>query len=99
MVPFSPTAMKIFFPKVTPKILFVVPEVLLSQVVPLSDEERIVPLSPTAMKVLFPKVTSERLSVVPEDLEIQEDPLSSLEEQQADPMTEVRMVPLSPAIK
>ena len=56
MVPLSPPATNVLFPKVTPQSSFVVPEVLEVHVVP-SDEVRMVPepvsLSPTTTKVLF----------------------------------------------
>ena len=56
MVPLSPTDTKSPFPYVTLLRLFVVPEVLEVQVVPLSDEVSMVPELPTA--------TNETLEVV-----------------------------------
>ena len=76
MVPEYVPATKVPFPKAAPANKLVVPEVLEVQVVPLSDEVRMVPSAPTATKVLFPKATPLRELVVPEVLEVQEDPLS-----------------------
>ena len=56
--------------------LFVVPEVLLSQVVPLSVDVRMVPELPTATKVLFAKVIPLSVFVVPEVFETHVLPLS-----------------------
>ena len=71
----------------TPYRVSVVPEVLLSQVVPLSDEVRMVPDTPPVTKSPFPYVTSQSLSDAPEVL------LS-----QVVPSEEVRMVPDSPTV-
>ena len=49
---------------------YVVPEVLEVQVVPLSDEVRMIPEAPTVTKVLFAYLTPFRVSVVPEVLEV-----------------------------
>jgi len=51
IVPDLPTVTNVLFPYVSPKRLFVVPEVLLSQVVP-SEDVKMVPASPTATNVL-----------------------------------------------
>ena len=67
-----------------PTRLYVVPEILLSQVVP-SKEVRMVPLSPTVTKIPFPCVIPTRFYDVPEFL------LS-----QVVPFEEVSMIPLSP---
>ena len=64
-----------------------VPEVLLSQEVPLSDEVRMVPDTPPVTKSPFPYVTSQSLSDAPEVL------LS-----QVVPSEEVRMVPKTPTV-
>ena len=53
MVPDSPPATNVLFPKVTPQKLFVIPEVLEVHVVP-SGEVKMVPLLPTVTKVPFP---------------------------------------------
>ena len=44
---------------------------MLSHVVPLSDEERIVSLHPTVMNLLFPKVSPVSVCEIPEVLEVQ----------------------------
>jgi len=54
MVPAVPTVTKVLFPYVNPNRVFVVPEVLEVQVVPLSEEVRRVPFVPNTAKVLFP---------------------------------------------
>jgi len=72
---------------VTPYRVSVVPEVLLSQEVPLSDEVRMVPDTPPVTKSPFPYVTSQSLSDAPEVL------LS-----QVVPSEEVRMVPKTPTV-
>ena len=59
---------------------------MLSHVVPLSDEERIVSLQPTVMYLLFPKVSPVRVFIVPEVLEVHVVPYND----------EVKMVPLIP---
>ena len=71
----------------TPYRVSVVPEVLLSQEVPLSDEVRMVPDTPPVTKSPFPYVTSQSLSDAPEVL------LS-----QVVPSEEVRMVPKTPTV-
>ena len=88
MVPDSPPATNVLFPKVTPHSSFVVPEVLEVHVVP-SGEVKMVPvsLSPTATNVLFPYVTPQIRPVVPEVLEVQV--VASVE---------VRMVPDPPTV-
>ena len=61
MVPFSPTVTKIPFPCAIPTRLYVVPEFLLSQVVPF-EEVSMIPLSPTVTNnPLVETVTSSSL--------------------------------------
>ena len=68
----------------TPHRVFVVPEVLLSHVVP-SEEVRMVPETPTATNVLFANPTPYREFDVPEILDVQDSPSD-----------EVRIVPEMP---
>ena len=69
----------------TPKRWFSVPEDLLSQVLPLSEEVRIIPESPTVTMVLFPYATPLSMFVGPEVLEVH-----------VVPSDEVNIVPSSP---
>ena len=68
----------------TPHRVFVVPEVLLSHVVP-SEEVRMVPETPTSTNVLFANQTPYREFDVPEVLDVQDAPSD-----------EVRIVPDAP---
>ena len=69
----------------TPKRWFSVPEDLLSQVLPLSEEVRIIPEFPIVTMVLFPYATPLSMFVVPEVLEVH-----------VVPSDEVSIVPSSP---
>ena len=58
MVPLSPTAMKVLFPKVTSERLSVVPEALEVRVLP-SDEVKMFLEVPTVTNVLFPYLNAQ----------------------------------------